>query len=413
MSALRSMLLTAAASMALLTTGAVAQATSDSQDIVVTARSLAETARALAECLARGCPPGEDIVATLAHAENQFVAGDYRNARATMLASIRRNSDEGRTVPVELSGLYRANARVAAHLGESRAYQISVLNMRDTLRENLPEGDGRIFAAEIEVADSRRALGYTDEARDAYIRIARTAAERGHPRVAAFAQIRQATIDLPTANTPAGERNTRAVREAVASLETITNMGATAGADIALLAEVLLARYERDNGSLTRTETLMQRFLAGNGATRPLLISGEPVRLRDRTGGRDRSTDSALSRLQMSDVTDRWLDVGFWINADGGVSDVEVLRGEGDRGWAPAVQRSIMSRRYTPLRTVPNAGSPGFYMIERYTLTAQIRTDCTGSRIACRNPDPRVERIDLTPEDVAAQPTRENPGATP
>jgi hypothetical protein len=72
----------------------------------------------------------------------------------------------------------------------------------------------------------------------------------------------------------------------------------------------------------------------------------------------------------------------------------------------PAVERSIRSRRYTPLAQAPNTGTPGFYMIERYTLTARIRNDCTGSRIPCRDPQARVERMDLTPEDLGAQPER-------
>jgi hypothetical protein len=374
-------------------------------DIVVTARSLEDTARALRDCLARNCPPAEDIRATLAHAENQFVTGDYTNARATMTASIRRNRNAGAEAPIELSDLYRANGRVAAHLGEGRAFALSTLNMRDTLRENLPEGDARILAAEIEVADSRRSLGYVDEARDAYIRISRVATERNVPRVAAFARIRQATIDLPTTNTPADQRNTRRVREAVASLETVAGQGTAIGSDIALLAEVLLARHDRDNGNMTRTEALMRRFLAGNGSSRPLLISGQPVEFRNRGPERDREASSALNRLQVSDVTDRWIDVGFWVEADGTVGDVELLRGEGDRSWFTEVERSIQSRRYTPLRVEQNGGSPGFYMIERYTLTALIRTDCTGTRVACRDPQPRVERMDLTPDDITSRPT--------
>jgi hypothetical protein len=165
---------------------------------------------------------------------------------------------------------------------------------------------------------------------------------------------------------------------------------------------VLLARYERDGGSLTRTESLMQRFLAGNGSSRPLLISGQPVRLQD-SGTEDTTGDNSgnvLSRLQTSDVTDRWIDVGFWVEADGTVGDVEVLRSMGDASWSSAVERSIRSRRYTPLRTEPNSGTPGFYMIERYTLTAELRTDCTGTRIRCRGPQLRVERMDLTPNDI-------------
>jgi hypothetical protein len=66
------------------------------QTIVVTGTSLAQTERNLRECLARRCPPDEDIAATLAHAENQFVAGDYAAARRTTKASL---AQACRTIP--------------------------------------------------------------------------------------------------------------------------------------------------------------------------------------------------------------------------------------------------------------------------------------------------------------------------
>ena len=71
-------------------------------DIVVTARSLQDTADALAACIARNCPPDEDIAATLAHAENQFVGGDYRSARR-----IRQG------VKAEVEGLCRGDGTVS------------------------------------------------------------------------------------------------------------------------------------------------------------------------------------------------------------------------------------------------------------------------------------------------------------
>ena len=48
--------------------------------IVVTGRPLAGTARALAECIVRHCPPDEEIDRTLAHMENPFIAGRYQEA---------------------------------------------------------------------------------------------------------------------------------------------------------------------------------------------------------------------------------------------------------------------------------------------------------------------------------------------
>jgi hypothetical protein len=65
-------------SLALAATTAAAPppaARQDQQTIIVTGRSLTDTERALRDCLARKCPPNEDIDASLAHAENLFVAG--------------------------------------------------------------------------------------------------------------------------------------------------------------------------------------------------------------------------------------------------------------------------------------------------------------------------------------------------
>ncbi len=50
------------------------------QEIVVTGVSLESSERALRECLARKCPPKEDIAASLADAENLFVGGKYDDA---------------------------------------------------------------------------------------------------------------------------------------------------------------------------------------------------------------------------------------------------------------------------------------------------------------------------------------------
>lgn len=394
-----------------------APATNSSQDIVVTARSLDDTARALAECLARNCPPAEDIAATLAHAENQFIAGNYRDARTTTLGSIRRNGDEARTVPIELSGLYRANARIAAHLGEGRAYQLSVLEMRDTLRTGLPNDEARLLVADIEVADSRRALGYADEARDAYRRIARDAMEKNQPRIAAYARIREASLNHPGPRGRPYERNTADARAARATLAELSAAPQTFGADMALLADIMLAGYERDMGDMTRTDALVRRFAAGGGARRPLLIRADPIRLQESEGNDVEGSlpsSNPFARSQMVNVNNRWIDVGFWVESDGRVREVEILRHEGDANWwADSVRRSILSRAYTPLAQEDDGvASPGFYMVERYTLTARYSTECTGTRLRCREGELQVERMDLTVDQEAAQ-QQQAPAAAP
>jgi hypothetical protein len=87
------------------------------------------------------------------------------------------------------------------------------------------------------------------------------------------------------------------------------------------------------------------------------------------------------------------------VNANGLVSDTEVLRSSGNSQWAKLVTDSVKSRIYAPLKSKGEAASPGFYMIERYTYTARYLDEVTGTRIRQRSPVARIERIDITPEN--------------
>src|ERR1044072_1211442 len=96
------------------------------QTIVVTAERLDDFRRALAECLARHCPTNEDVDASLALAEAQFVSGDYEEARRTVRASIHRNRGRAALFPEPVSDLYRADTRVERHLGRDSEATFSV-----------------------------------------------------------------------------------------------------------------------------------------------------------------------------------------------------------------------------------------------------------------------------------------------
>ena len=125
-------------------------------DIVVTGRSLKDTRADLQACIQRHCPPDEDVAASLAHAENLFVAGDYNGAQHTLHASLGRNRKHGKAYPLEVSNLLRANSRVAEHMGEARDYQLSTLDMRDTLKSSFGTNDFRTLVAQI--SPQRQAL---------------------------------------------------------------------------------------------------------------------------------------------------------------------------------------------------------------------------------------------------------------
>jgi hypothetical protein len=90
-----------------------------------------------------------------------------------------------------------------------------------------------------------------------------------------------------------------------------------------------------------------------------------------------------------------WIDVGFWVQPNGRVSHVEILRRKGDPDWAAPLLRAIGGRLYAPAR------EPA-YRLERYSYTAGYEAQ-TGTRIRQRSPRARVEYLDLTaaPEPAA------------
>jgi hypothetical protein len=101
-----------------------------------------------------------------------------------------------------------------------------------------------------------------------------------------------------------------------------------------------------------------------------------------------------------------WADVGFWVTPEGRVEEVEALRTRGTTYWLQPVLRSVAARIYAPAGT--DTAEPT-YRIERFTYTSLAETR-TGSRIAARGAEGRIEAIDLTVDPVAARrPAAANP----
>ena len=381
-------------SAALLTTAAIAEDAPANREIVVIGQSLKDTERAWQDCIARGCPPDQEIRAALAHAENQFITGDYRDAKTTINKTVGRNRKHGGQYPIEVSDLFRASSRISEHLGEADQFRLAVLDMRDTLREGLAEGDPRAMVAQIEVGDSRAKLGYPREAIRIYRDVAEKAFKAGQARVGTYADLRRFLLEYAVAD----ESNYKAdMDKALDGLQKMAD-GPPAGAeDFGLVAAVTLARLDRKAGNTDSTAAIVKRFADRGGANRPILLSAEPIKLPD-TAGLDQKSGNVLA-ISQGNIEDRWIDVGFWVNANGLVSDAEVLRSSGNSRWSKLVIDSIASRIYAPLKSKGDAAAPGFYMIERYTFTARYMDEVTGTRIRQRSPAPRIERIDITPEN--------------
>lgn len=363
------------------------------REIVVTARSLKDTESDLKACLARKCPPDQDIKASLAHAENQFVEGNYRDARSTLVNALGRNRKHKGQYPIEVSDLLRANGNVAAHLGEANVYRLSVLDMRDTLKGALKSNDYRVFGAEIEVADSRMKLGYLDEASDKYLEVEKRALSFGLPQVAAIARLRDLSLRVQRAET---EKTAFRKKEALDGIDAFLNAPTGGSEDIKIAAEILKSRLDRASGNSETADRLIARYASLGGTNRPVLLYSTPIKMNEAQAARAMAGGSDLNRIGTQVVENRWVDVGFWIGVDGKVDAPEILRNKGDIDWADVVLKAIKTRIYAPLKMEGDDALLGVYAIERYSLTAQYENDVTGTRIRQRSPVARIERTDLT-----------------
>ena len=378
----------------LVSTASMAAAADGEREIVVIGQSLKDTEKAWQDCIKRGCPPDEEIRAALTHAENQFITGDYRDARSTLSKTVGRNRKHGEEYPIEVSDLFRASSRIAEHLGEGDSFRLSVLDMRDTLREALPENDARVMVAQIEVGDSRAKLGYPKEAVRIYENVAKDATAAGHGRVATFANLRRLLLEYQMGDDVDSVADKQ---KAIAGLRELADKPLPGAEDFGMVAEVTLARIDRESGNAASTAAIVKRFADRGGVNRPILLSSEPIKKPD-TDGFNQKGGNVLATSQ-GNLEDRWVDIGFWVNSNGLPSDIEILRSSGDTAWVKPVKASIESRIYAPLKAVQGDTAPGFYMVERYTLTARYMDQVTGTRIRQRSAETRIERIDITPEN--------------
>jgi hypothetical protein len=380
------------------------------QTIVVTGDRMADYRRRLAECLARHCPPNEDIDATTALAGALFVAGEYREARSLLLASIGRNRREAEHYPVPVSDLYRANALVARHLGFDEDARLSTWEILHALQRGIPVEDGRHFTARLEVIESLIAFGEYVQARDQLRELANRARAAGRDDVVATAQMRGlwlAYVQAPESNEIVRELVTlsaspdarRSVAAKMLLIRIYSARGQTAQAN-ALIAQVGSTGARRRLLSAPDFDLNQQDNLgtsAGNGRTIQGVANTPPPR-----PGENSPTQLMGANLpdRMTDIYDQLIDVGFRIRPDGTVADVQIVNRRGEPGWAPPLLRSIQGRRYA----IAADGSET-YRVERYTYTAERRTQgLSGTRISNRSPRGRVEYRELSETNIPATP---------
>ena len=386
--------------------------------IVITGRNISDRKAALAACLSRKCPPDEDIDASLALAETLLVAGKYRDARFALLAALGRNRKEAAAYPIPVSDLYRANGRVAAHLGIDDDYYRSTWGIYNTLKKGLPNEKDRQYSAMMEVAEMMAETRGHDTAREYYRSIAHHAQSDGRPDIAALAELRMVLRHYPA------YAREHAIRDIADSTDPNTRAAQ-------LEARLALARMAYEKNDATKGDAIVGE-LSRFGIRKPILVyspswevdrgmdsippladnrnvlsmdgNGESGGQND-GGGRGRPASptqmspngphSFASYRMPLNVEDMWIDVGFRITEQGKVSDIQVLRSHGDIGWSKPLLASIAGRRYTP--ALPKL--PGAYRTERYTYTSGLEPG-TASHGQQHSPRARVEYFDLS--DISA-----------
>jgi hypothetical protein len=384
--ALCSCLLCGALALALPAAAQNAPSPDDGQTIVVTGQRIEDTRRALEACLARKCPPLEDMAATMAHTENLFISGDYAKARQTVQASVRRNDRFAAQHPLEVATLHRADARISIHLGDSETYRSSTLGAVRALKKGLDENHLTVLTARFEVAEMNARLAKFDEASSAYRAIESDAAKAGARDLAATARLRRAWLDY---------RQYKSSRY-LGPLEELAASSDPALKSSRLAALVLLARVDREKGKSAGSDRLM-KALAEARINKPTLLYAPPVEIPQVGDPITASYNDQTMSAPSESFEKTWADIGFWVKPDGKVSETEILRSSGGQDWLKPVLSSISRRVYSPI-----ADPAGSYRVERYTWTSLIEPQSSGTRLQQRKPQGRIEYVDLTPDEPEA-----------
>ena len=341
---------------------------------------------ALDACLARQCPPAEDVEASLQASVEQFTAGRYDRARQTLQRAIRRNRAHAATLPGPVSSLYATLATVAEHDGYPREWMYASRGNVQILRKYLGPSNPATLLEEMTLARDLLENGNVSSATGILTKVQRLALDSGKTDLAAGAAFRLAWLEMGSGNQ---KRAMRLMDEAVA-------IAGPANRAMNDLHAIFLARIALRKGDAGAIDALAAR-LRQSAVARPTLLSSRPVD----------DVEAPVGMLSNGAATGdiRLADVGYWIRPDGRTADAEILTTSGLGQWERAVLQQVRERRYIPLE-VP-AGHPGIYRIDRFTIRSAFDF-VTGSRIAQRAGRATTHIVDLTETEAmsAAQKRR-------
>ncbi|MEM8827440.1 MAG: hypothetical protein AAGD40_11050, partial [Pseudomonadota bacterium] len=380
-------------------------AQSESPEIVVTARKLAELRAGLEDCISRKCPPLEDIAASVAYAEEQFMGGDYRQARNTLHDAIGRNREFAGEYPVAVSGLYRASSRTAEHLGLPGRMMDDLRNMHKIVVRHAPENHAQRVTMEIELADGMTKLGGVTTASHMYEDAENLARTHGDGRLAALARLRRIALMLnyPSDKYDASytEQQLRVFRlgrmaKARKMLDEMLADPMPGAEDQMLVADMLGRRIDlaldraEDEDMETYYRDMEQIAKTLPPSSRPILLTHTVMAAHE-----GETQQPAGDRLHGG--REAWADAEYRIAMDGTVTDIEIIASGGSEDWPDLVAKSLMNRRYLP-PVYEDQFSPGNIRVERFSRTYDMEDSArAGTRIRVRTSQATVRALDITP----------------
>lgn len=357
--------------------------------IIVTAR--VQTAKALADCLARKCGVREDAIASIQHAQAQFADGQYPEARKTLLASLNRNRRATGEDPRALSALWHALARVTLHNGDLVEYRKASLRAGSIMARATSVTESERIRGEVQVADALASAGDPDGAVRRYRSVAAQARSRGDDELSQMLELRA----IYARSSFDGKPEARRKLERAAGDPSLTPRARAAAASLA-------AQLQEEGSS--KTAALLESVpVQPEDAPTQLIFAPKDAltHQREAINHAVANNDTVLFNILQPHAADHfrysWADVGFWIRPDGRVADAEILRGSNEQRWAKEVLRVVQGRRYSPFQAEP--GSEGRYKIERATLTFE-QTTPVGSFIRRRAGLPSLRFEELKVEDA-------------
>lgn len=366
---------------ALMLQAVAPSAQSQDPDVVVVARNVEGAKQVLDACIARRCPPDQEIKAALVYATRQFLAGDYAASRKTLLTSRHRNATFDKTYPVEVSDLHRALTTLSNLDGRPDGARISSLNATDALRAGLSPDDPLILVQRLDtarqLAREGRIIGATQIIND----VAGKANKKRYYGVEAQALFQGAGLYAALANFNSDYRG--AAKQWRNRIAQRREAEFTEYRDALSLLDAQIAAMAAKKGA--RQQVLTDVRPVGGGAA---ILLDEPV-------VHFAASENGRKGFDGGNTEPEWADVAFWVRPDGSVAAVKVIgRSKSPPGsWLERKLTAVAGRRYAPLKRPAN--DPGLYRVERYSMVYSLGTS-RGSRIPTRSGEGQLETTDVT-----------------